>query len=167
MYEEIAFSLATRFESNAVPELPALVLHLDALYFRPRDGLNTIDDVRSHSDQLIELVRLLYERLVETDREPVYVLGLGPGDEEVLSNPDFEEQVTTDGLRGDQLEFVSWLQILPPRMVETYGVETLQSAPASRVDILSNGAVCLVVDTTPTMIESVYEPEAVEAYLHG
>lgn len=167
MYEDSAFSLATQNGSDAIPDQPTLVLALDELYFRPRDGLNTTEDVRAHSAHLVELVRLLYERHVETGHEPLYVAGLGPGDEEVLSTPSFEEQLTVAGLHGTHLEFVSWLQILPSRMFETYAVVTLQSAPVSHVEMLSTGAILFVVDTSPTMVESVYEPEAVETYLHG
>lgn len=165
-YEDIAFNLrAGDRDGDLVPALPALSLRLDDIYFRPRQGVNTEEDVLAHSAQLADLVVGLYEHLAREGHPPKFVCGLGPGDVEVLGNPAFPEELTEVGVLADRYEFVSWLQILPPAMADTFDEDRLLSAPASRVERLTDGAVLLVVDTSPTMIESAYDPDAVAEHL--
>lgn len=164
-YEDIQFTLRVNPATDTVPDVPRILLRIDELYFRPREGLNTTADVIDHSSQLTELAVELYEYLVACGRTPAYVWGLGPGDVEVLTTPGSPEEITAASIRDGRVTFIAWSQILPPDVVANLGREALLRAPAFRTEQLSDGGVLLVVDTSPTMIESNYEPEAVASHL--
>jgi hypothetical protein len=166
-FHDLVFLVRVNPADEVFPSLPHFQLGIPERYFRPRQGLNSTEDVLSHSSQLVELTAELYEQLVTRGQPPQYVCGLGPGDIEVLTNPVYEETITEEAVLDGQVEFVGWLQIYPPETVADVGVESFRTAPASQVEMMPNGGVLLVADTSPTMIESNYDPDAIAEHLWG
>jgi hypothetical protein len=56
---------------------------------------------------------------------------------------------TAESLAKDRYEYLSWLTVFSPPMVETYGRETLLDAPAYHVEELADGSVLLVAVENP------------------
>jgi hypothetical protein len=114
---------------------------------------------------VVTLVSQLYERLSSLSQSPIYVVGLSPAHTEILTHDAYPETITERGLAENRLEFISWLQIVPPEMAESVGVERLLSAPVVRAERLDDCAVLLLVHTTPTMVDPEHDPDEVFEHL--
>jgi hypothetical protein len=90
--------------------------------------------------QFVELVATGYEA---TDERPIAVYAETPRhafDIHQTGDPPF----TAESLANDEYEQLSWLTVFTPPMVETYGRETLLSAPAWEVRELDDGAIVVL-----------------------
>jgi hypothetical protein len=56
---------------------------------------------------------------------------------------------TAESLAKDRYEYLSWLTVFSPPMVETYSRETLLDAPAYHVEELADGSVLIITDEDP------------------
>ncbi|WP_265109404.1 hypothetical protein [Halosolutus halophilus] len=96
-------------------------------------------------DTLIESVSTGY---TATDDRPIAIYVETPKhrfyEGEVKQPP-----VTAESLTHDEYACLSWLTVFTPPMVETYGRETLLSAPAYRIEELDGGAIILVCHDKP------------------
>lgn len=141
------FERADLPERWGVPDLP----HVEAQY-----SLNSFQDaIASRSDQsleeltsdLIDFVTFVYS--AGTDR-PRVVYGVTDLHEELLAGSEMPLPVTGESLAENRIEYATWLMVFPPAMVETYGRETLLSAPAWYTDELDDGAIIVVSHPNPT-----------------
>lgn len=164
LYEDVHVHLRSDRDVEFLPDMPTLALRVDDVYFRYNE-LNEKDDILAHSGQLVEFVAGLYEHLVDEARRPHYVYGFGPADVEVLTDPNLDESISKDGVLDHRLEFVGWLQILPPAMLSDADEDAVLSTPAWRVERLSDGGLLVVTERTPTMIEANYHLHKIEAHL--
>lgn len=104
-------------------------------------------------DALVEIVRDLYEA---SDPKPAFVYGLQHAADEALMWAD-EPPIDGEALSEDQINHAPWLSVFPPRLVETYGRETLLSAPVWRAEEWEDGAILLVQDDEPLLLNPVGE----------
>jgi len=102
---------------------------------------------RDNTSALISLVTAIYETLVEQDYPVSYVYGFGPTEVQMLL--DGAVDVPAAQLAGSSVEALFWLQILPPSRVSVLGEDRLLSAPAWRVEQVSDDGILLVVYDTP------------------
>lgn len=101
-----------------------------------------INDVSADDalSELLTLVRLGYEGV---PRKPVAVFSQTPDsafNNRAIGGP----PVTAESLAHDSLTYLPWLTVFTPAMVETYGRDTLLSAPAWHVEELDDGAILVV-----------------------
>jgi hypothetical protein len=59
-----------------------------------------------------------------------------------------------ESLANDRYEYLSWLTVFSPPVVETYGRETLLEAPAYHVEELADGSILVVVTKDPSVPEA-------------
>jgi hypothetical protein len=52
--------------------------------------------------------------------------------------------VTAESLASDQLEYIPWLVILPPAIIDHYGRKTLLETPAQLIDELDDESILLM-----------------------
>ncbi|MFA9428149.1 hypothetical protein [Natronorubrum sp. A-ect3] len=108
------------------------------------------DDVTDPADEaaleeLIDIVRLGYHA---TDDTPLAVYASTPKQRFYRSEAE-QPPFTARSLARDEYACLSWLTVFTPPMVETYGRETLRSAPAYRTRELDDGAIVLVCHDRP------------------
>ncbi|GAB3022465.1 hypothetical protein [Natronobiforma cellulositropha] len=92
--------------------------------------------------EILELVTLGYEA---TDEPPYVAYSITP-DMPYIGRP----PITAASLANAELTHLCWLTVFTPPLVETYGRETLLSAPAWHVEELEDGAIILVCHDDPT-----------------
>jgi len=96
-------------------------------------------------DQFVEMVVTGYE---STDDPPLAAHAESPtvrAGAHATTSPPF----TAESLAHDAYEYLSWITIFTPSVVETYGRETLLSAPAWETRELADGAVLIVAYGDP------------------
>ena len=74
---------------------------------------------------------------------------------------------TAESLANDRYEYLSWLTVFSPPVVETYGRETLLDAPAYHVEELTDGSVLIITDEdpySPSEYENVADHIGIESY---
>lgn len=141
-----SFSDASGEARWAVPDVPHVEVSIDELLFREAAESEAAPSLETRLDDAVELVTELY--LATDDRVRV---GYGV--------PAYHVEAILDGLVGlpatgeslteDAIEYASWLTVFPPELVESYGRDTLLSAPAWRVEELPDGGVLLVAYERP------------------
>lgn len=65
--------------------------------------------------------------------------------------------VDADAIADDRINYAVWLNVFPPPLVETYGKETLLSAPVWRTDEWDDGSILLVAYEDPMSLAPVGE----------
>lgn len=88
-------------------------------------------------EQLIEVIRAGYNA---TTNSQIAVYALAPDKPPSRRLP----PISAESVATDQYEYLSWLTIFPPAMVERIGRERLLDAPAWHVEELDDDAVLLV-----------------------
>jgi hypothetical protein len=96
-------------------------------------------------DTLIECIGTGY---TATDDRPLAIYAETPKHRFHLGEVK-QPPVTAESLAHEEYACLSWLTVFTPPMVETYGRETLLSAPAYRVEELEDGAIVLVCHDKP------------------
>jgi hypothetical protein len=104
-----------------------------------RYGLSSDDhDVNAEACRhLIDLTKLLYQEL---PKQPALVFSTSPTFE-ATSTP--LPDITKDGAIDWPRKYITWLDIYTPDEVEIIGRKTLMSAPAPRIDELTDGSVLI------------------------
>lgn len=140
--------LANEKGPEQLPDLPHLAVDLREQYFAP--GRADEEAVPEYIGDFGDFVVRCYERARDVGHQPMYVLGADPNQLSALFG---EKSGTVDtsrtGILAGTIEQLYWLQILPPRMVEDLGLETVLSAPSWRSDELDDGAALLVAYVNP------------------
>jgi len=103
---------------------------------------------RPNTNRLIDVSVEVYEALVDDAHSIEYVYGPGPTETHMYSTEKIEDPETHQPSNG-VVDTLMWLQILPPKCVSEIGREEVLSAPAWRVEELSDGSVLLVAHNTP------------------
>lgn len=97
----------------------------------------------SGDEALSELLTLLRVAYNQVSPKPVAVFSQDPNHAfniRMIGGP----PITAESLANDRLRYLPWLAVFPPAMVESYGRETLLSAPAWKVEELDDGAILIV-----------------------
>lgn len=104
-------------------------------------------DAQQNTEWLVDDVVDWYEWLVDHGVDVKYVFGDGGNRRLTLAHdgPRFTEYQ----IENDRVGEIFWLQIFPPAMVETIGVDQLTSAPAYRVEELADGGYLLLQRPNP------------------
>jgi hypothetical protein len=96
-------------------------------------------------EQFAEMVATGYEA---TEQVPLAVFAVTPIHSAAISATE-NPPATAESLAHDEYEHLSWVTVFPPAMVDTYGRETLLSAPAWKTMELDDGAILLVTHEDP------------------
>lgn len=105
--------------------------------------------VEARVDDLVAFVRGLYERSVELGRRPLRV----PGDYWILFA---ERDLPAAAIREPRVRPLGFVNAYPPAAVEAIGRDHLMGAPVRRAELLGDGAVLLVVSSTPLPLDDGY-----------
>jgi hypothetical protein len=142
----LASVYAHKYASTGTPHLPHLRLDVGDRRFAHLDEEPEPTVVKD----TIDLVAEIY---LATEERPAFVYGMAkkmPGVvKELGSYPIPASQVGED---VSEIQFVSWLSIFPPSLVDMYGRERLLSAPAWHVEELDDGSILLVGWKDPTEV---------------
>jgi len=100
-------------------------------------------------EQFAQMVATGYEATDQTPlaayaETPLHATAIG-----ATGNP----PATAESLAHDEYEHLSWVTVFPPEMVDTYGRETLLTAPAWKTMELDDGAILLVAHEDPHEVE--------------
>ena len=135
-------------ENTAALDYPNILLSVPRSHLRagPDEDESAAAD---RIDGLYDFFAGLYAFLREAGRKPRYVYGLTGEDERRIATPEYAVTLNRDRIENDELPGVYWFQIVPPAIVVSVGEETLLSAPAYRVERLSDGSVLLVLREYP------------------
>jgi hypothetical protein len=111
-----------------------------------RKGFDVPDNLEDHP--IVRFADLIAKGYEATKQTPLAVFAKTPLHGSAISatgNPPF----TAESLAHDEYEHLSWVTVFPPKMVDTYGRETLLSAPAWKTMELDDGAILLVTHEDP------------------
>lgn len=100
-------------------------------------------------EALLELVTALYGAC---DPRPGFVYALQHDVEAALKMYDDPAPADAASLAENRINHAVWLNIFPPRLVETYGREHLLEAPAWRTVELKDGAILVVAQKDPAWL---------------
>lgn len=122
-----------------------------AYYLSQRAALSAEATSGARTHALKELVKMAKTAYTATADPPVVVYSETP-DMPDIGRPPF----TAESLANDRLTQMCWLTIFPPALVDTYGRETLLSAPAWHVEELDDGAIMIVCHDDLSWQTSIY-----------
>lgn len=118
-------------------------------YYLGEGSYHLDDDGSDVSEELLEqFVEMVATGYLATERRPVaaYVETPTHGAAiDAVGEPPF----TAESLARDRYEHLGWITVFTPPMVETYGRETLLSAPAWKTTELDDGGVLVVAYEDP------------------
>ena len=142
----LASVYAHKYASIGTPHLPHLRLDVGDRRFAHLDQEADPTVVKD----TIDLVAEIY---LATEERPAFVYGMAKKMPEVLSDlDDYPVDASQRGQAVTEINFLTWLSIFPPPLVDTYGRERLLSAPAWHVEELDDGSILLVEWADPTVI---------------
>jgi hypothetical protein len=137
---------ACKYASIGTPELPHIRLDVGDRRFARLDE----DEETTVVEDTIDLVAEIY---LATETRPAFVYGMAKKMPGVLSDlDDYPVDASQRGQAVTEINFLTWLSIFPPPLVDTYGREELLSAPAWHVEELDDGSILLVEWADPTVI---------------
>ena len=130
-------------------------------YIKDRDirEFNNSDDrdlTAQQLDDLVDMVRTGYEA---TEQRPVAVFATTP-DMVAFADVVGHSAITAESVAHDEYECLGWLMVFTPSMVEQYGRETLQSAPACRIEQFDDGSILLICNDRPFDHERIWRDVA-------
>jgi|AntDeeMinimDraft_5_1070356.scaffolds.fasta_scaffold00231_13 hypothetical protein len=136
-------------EGTAAPDLPHVEIRYDPGPIR--EALESHDEpkVAEYSIDVMELAAAAYSG---GPSRPKFVYGVSEPHFSRLVENDVPPPVTPESLAEDRIEYASWLMGFPPSIVETYGRETLLSAPAWQTSELPDGGVVILATENPTNV---------------
>ena len=135
-------------DSVDLTDLCVVYYRFDELAFLNNNNDHPLaDDEGQLLNEVIEIVKVGYKATAE---QPVAIYSTTP-DMPDIGRPPF----TAESLAKDRLTHLCWLTVFTPRLVETYGRETLLSAPAWHVEELDDGAILLVCHDDPSWRSSI------------
>jgi hypothetical protein len=132
--------------SMGAPNLPHLRLKIGYRRFDQPDEEEMVVRV----DDAVDLIKKVY---LATEERPAFVYGMSknmPGVVKELGS--YPIPASQAGEDVSEIQFVSWLSIFPPSLVDMYGRERLLSAPAWHVEELDDGSILLVGWKDPTEV---------------
>lgn len=148
---ELAGARLNSYNSSAepdyatVPDFPHITLQVSTDTY---EGLGKDRyDLGQQVADLLELIKFIY---ININDRVLFVSGLSGPHGDKIAMEDMPLPITEKSLVSNQIEYMSWLSIFPPPFVETYGEETLLSAPAWHAEKLDDGAVLLVAYENPS-----------------
>lgn len=136
-------------DGTVVPDLPHAQIRCKTDPFL--DALDT-DDEPKLAESAVDVLELVDHAFAAGSGCPEFVYGVSEPHQSRLANGKVPPPVTLDSLADDRIEYACWLMGFPPSMVETYGRETLLSAPAWQTSELSNGGVVVLTTENPTNV---------------
>lgn len=95
----------------------------------------------------MDLVKDVY---FAADHRPSFAYGLQHSFAAGISMYGGRQPVDAAATARDSINYAVWLNVFSPRLVETYGRETLLSAPTWHVDEFGDGSVLVVSTPNPT-----------------
>lgn len=136
-------------ETKPVPDVPHVEIRYDPQPFH--DALDARDE-SALAESAVDLLELAEAAYSGGPNRPKFVYGVsGPHFSRLVEN-DVPPPVTPESLAADRIEYASWLMGFPPSIVETYGRETLLSAPAWQTAELPDGGVAILATENPTNV---------------
>ncbi|SFR92873.1 hypothetical protein SAMN05216559_1170 [Halomicrobium zhouii] len=135
--------------AKPVPDLPHVEIRYDPQPFS--DALAARDEsaLAASAVDLLELVEGAYSG---GPSQPKFVYGVSEPHYSRLVENDVPPPVSPESLAADRIEYACWLMGFPPALVETYGRETLLSAPAWQTTELPDGGVVVLATENPTNV---------------
>jgi len=138
-----------RDAQKPAPDLPHVEIRSDP---EPcRDALEAGDE-SALAERAINLLELAEAAYSGGPSRPKFVYGVSEPHYARLVENEVPPPVTAESLTEDRIEYASWLMAFPPSLVDTYGQETLLSAPAWQTSELPDGGVVLLATETPTNV---------------
>ena len=136
------------------PDLPHLELRIEEALFRRPDAEGRREE---YADALVDVLREAYFAF---DSRPKVIYALPEPIQTAIVEYQDELPATVESLRTGRLNYPVWLTAFTPSLVETYGRETLLSAPAWRTYEWDDGSVVLVAypdPKTPHLMDDIEE----------
>lgn len=125
------------------PDLPRLQFGVQEVRFT--DDPSYERSASERLDAFLDIVRDIY---LAGEHRPAFVFGVQHHMGEAISQIG-EPPVDAESLADDRINYVVWLDVFPPALVERYGRETLLSAPAWRTEEWDDGSVLVVAYEDP------------------
>ncbi|WP_435362115.1 hypothetical protein [Haloarchaeobius sp. DFWS5] len=110
-----------------------------SLRFAEGDFENVRDDDTDSLDALCDVLRVVWNG---TAPRVAYAIPSLHQSFAGLQTP----PVTEQSFQNRRLEYLPWIVVLPPALVETYGRETVQSAPVYRAETLDDGSILVITN---------------------
>lgn len=125
------------------PDLPFVELRIEeALFERAEDDGDRI----AHADAFVDILRETYFAL---DPQPSVIYTMPESMRMAIVDSIGETPVDSESLQKGRFNYLVWVIVFTPRMVETYGREPLLSAPAWRTYEWDDGSIVLVSSADP------------------
>lgn len=141
-------------DRKTVPDVPHVEIRYDPGPFQ--EAIESRDEpaLAETAVDLLELVEYAYAGGPE---QPRFAYGVSQPHRSRLLDGKMPPPVTPESLDEDRIEYACWLMGFPPSMVETYGRDTLLSAPAWQTSELPDGGIVVLTTEDPI---NVSKPEA-------
>lgn len=141
-------------DSSIVPEAPHIQLEVEEKQFDVGDSSEREVQIKN----FLDVIREVYNA---TDDRPQAVYAFPDPLIEVILNLD-QLPATVETLRDGRINYVGWITVFPPNLVETYGRDTLLSAPAWKTEEWDDGSIAVVAFEDPVFLG---DPKPVNEHL--
>lgn len=148
-------------DGKLVPDLSHVEIRYDSEPFQEALDSGDEPELAETAVDLLELVEHVYAGGPECPR---FVYAVSELHRSRLVDGELPPPVTAESLAEDSIEYACWLMGFPPSIVETYGRDTLLSAPAWQTSELSDGGVLVLTTENPTTV-SKPETRAIDQHL--
>ena len=112
------------------------------------EGAKDLPEGMDQGDATLELAEMVKTLYLATGVSPLAAYVAPSWLNEIINTRD-APPFTAESLAKDRYEYLSWLTVFSPPMVETYGRETLLDAPAYHVEELDDDSVLIVAVEDP------------------
>ncbi|MCU4801426.1 hypothetical protein OB920_13690 [Halobacteria archaeon HArc-gm2] len=136
-------------EEKPVPDLPHVEVRYDPEPFRKAIASREEAVLAETAVDLLELLQHVYAGAPDDLR---FVYGVSAPHKRRLVEDDVPPPATPESLDEDRIQYASWMMGFPPSLADTYGQETLLSAPAWQTAELGDGGVALLTTENPTNV---------------
>ena len=142
-------------DTIGVADFPFVEFRIEeALFERAEDEA----DRMAHADAFVDILRETYFAL---NSRPDVIYAMPESMRMAIVDSISETPVDLDSLQKGRFNYLVWVTVFTPRMVETYGRETLLSAPAWRTYEWDDGSIVLVSSPDPLVQSNM---EAIHAH---
>lgn len=148
-------------DQKPVPDVPHVEIRYDTEPFR--DAIESHDESRL-AKTAVDLLELVEYAHAGGPDLPRFVYGVSEPHRARLVDDEIRPPATVESLEENRIEYASWLMGFPPDMVDTYGRETLLSAPAWQTSELPDGGVAILTTEEPSSL-SKPETRAIDQHL--
>lgn len=139
-------------EKNFVtPDLPYIELTIQESLFERADAKERRE---KYIDALVDILREVYFTL---EPHPQFVYAMPEILWSTIAESFDEMPADAKSLQDKKVNYLPWLTVLTPPLVETYGQETLLSAPVWRIEEWSDGSIVLISSENPLVPENLQD----------